>query len=205
MTETHAQQFYRVLPVLGMAAALLLLTCATLHAQTVIVKGTGAGAVRGTGAGSVRGEVVYPTSTNYSDGRFTIFNTNQDVVLDNDSGLMWTRDANVGGTMDWANAITYCSNLTHATYSDWRLPSMTELSRDGTYGATNGLLDEYPSANEPALPLGHPFTSIQSGNYWSSTTYAGNTDRAWDVDLALGYVNASTKVTAYYVWPCRGP
>ena len=186
-------------------AIILALTCATLHAQTVIVKGTGAGAVRGTGAGSVRGEVVYPTSTNYSDGRFTIFNTNQDVVLDNDSGLMWTRDANVGGTMDWTNAITYCSNLTHATYSDWRLPSMTEFSRNEVQGATNGLIDEYPSANEPALPLGHPFTSIQSSYYWSSTTYAGDTDLAWVVFLYYGHVSYPTKVTAYYVWPCRGP
>jgi len=188
--------------------ALLFLTCATLHAQSVIVKGSGSVVHRsGTGAGSVRGVAIPPTYTytNYSDGRFTIWNTNQDVVVDNDSGLMWTRDANVGGTMDWANAITYCSNLTHATYSDWRLPSMTELSRDGTYGATNGLLDEYPSANEPALPLGHPFTSIQSSYYWSSTTFAGSTDVAWFVFLPVGYVFFITKVTAYYVWPCRGP
>ena len=187
---------------------LLVLTCATLHAQSVIVKGTGADAVRGAGAGSVRGvatEAVPTTYTNYCDGRFTIFNTNQDVVLDNDSGLMWTRDANVGGTMDWANAITYCSNLTHATYSDWRLPSMTEFSRDEVQGATNGLIDEYPSANEPALPLGHPFTSIQSSYYWSSTTYAGYTDYAWFVGLRNGDVAPNTKVTAYYVWPCRGP
>ena len=187
---------------------ILALTCATAFAQPAIVKGTGAGAVRGAGAGSVRGvatEAVPTTYTNYCDGRFTIFNTNQDVVLDNDSGLMWTRDANVGGTMDWTNAITYCSNLTHATYSDWRLPSMTELSRDGTYGATNGLLDEYPSANEPALPLGHPFTSIQSSCYWSGTTYAGGTDYAWSVGLYDGYVYNGPKVTAFYVWPVRGP
>jgi len=187
---------------------LLALTCTALHAQTVIVKGTGAGDVRGAGAGSVRGvatEAVPTTYTNYCDGRFTIFNTNQDVVLDNDSGLMWTRDANVGGTMDWANAITYCSNLTHATYSDWRLPSMTEFSRDEVQGATNGLLDEYPSANDPALPLGHPFTSIQSSYYWSGTTDADSTNHAWYVLLRFGYVNASRKVTAYYVWPCRGP
>ena len=187
-------------------AVILALTCATLHAQSVIVKGSGSVVHRsGTGAGSVRGEVVYPTSTNYSDGRFTIFNTNQDVVLDNDSGLMWTRDANVGGTMDWANAITYCSNLTHATYSDWRLPSMTEFSRDEVQGATNGLIDEYPSANEPALPLGHPFTSIQSSYYWSSTTVAVGSDLAWLVYLGYGYVDYGAKVTAFYVWPVRGP
>jgi len=82
---------------------------------------------------------------------------------------------------------------------------MTELSRDGYSGATNGLLDEYPSANEPALPLGHPFTSIQSSYYWSSTTNAGSTDVAWFVFLPVGYVFFITKVTAYYVWPCRGP
>jgi len=183
---------------------LIAMTCATLHAQTVIVKGTGAGNVRATGAGSVRGAILTTTNT-YSDGRFEVRSDNTSVVVDNDSGLMWTRDANVGGTMDWTNAITYCSNLTHATYSDWRLPSMTEFSRDEVQGATNGLLDEYPSANDPALPLGHPFTSIQSSCYWSSATYADYSDFAWSVGLYDGYVYNGPKVTAFYVWPVRGP
>ena len=174
---------------------ILALTCATAFAQSVILQGTGADAVHATGAGSVRGVATpAPTSSNYCDGRFTIFNTNQDVVLDNDSGRTWVRDANIDGTKNWTNAIAYCSNLTYATYSDWRLPSLTEFSRGY---ATNGLVDEAYSANDPALPLGHPFTSVQSASYWTSIQYTA-------IDAKDGQRDLIDETFALYVWPCRG-
>ena len=182
---------------------ILALTCATLHAQSVIVKGTDAGAVHAADAGSVRGQIDW----NFSDGRFTLVSTNQDVVIDNDSGLMWARDANIDGQKDWATAITYCSNLTNATYSDWRLPSITELSRDVTYGSSTGLVDAAGTTNDPALPPGHPFinilTNIGGTFYWSSTT--PESGRAWLVELDNGDVHNADQVNAVYVWPCRGP
>ena len=183
----------------------LMLTCATLHAQSVIVKATGAGAVHATGAGSVRGVAIPPTYTytNYSDGRFTIWNTNQDVVVDNGSGRTWARNANIDGTKYWTNAIAYCSNLTYATHSDWRLPNTEEFSRYvANGGATNGLLDAYPSANDPALPTGHPFTNVQSSTYWSSDENAFD---APGIYLGNGDINELGKNNAFYVWPCRGP
>ena len=182
---------------------LLALTCATLHAQTVIVKGTGAGAVHrsATGAGGVRG-VVIPVGP-----RFTI-QANTNLVVDNDSGIIWARDANIGGKMDWTNAVSYCDNLTNATYSDWRLPSITELSRDNTYGSSTGLVDDYPSTNNnPALPPGHPFVNIQfliiSDKYWASTVVGD--DEAWWVDLGDAAPSYGYKTFEFYVWPCRGP
>ena len=182
---------------------ILALICATLHAQTVIVKGTGAGNVRGTGAGSVRG-VAIVAHTDYCDGRFTVWDANTNVVDDNDSGLTWTRDANIGGQMDWTNAVNYCDNLTNATYTDWRLASITEFSRDGSVGATNGLVDAYPSANDPALPLGHPFINVQSEYYWLNPLIAG--EFAWAVNLEHGYAaNVFEKIFGHPVWPCRGP
>ena len=188
--------------------AILLITCATLHAQSVIVKATGAGSVHrsGTGAGSVGGvatEAAPATYTNYCDGRFTIFNTNQSVVLDNDdNGLIWTRDANIGGAMDWTNAGTYCSNLTYATHSDWRFPSPVEFTQCATEGHTNGFVDCYPSANDPALPLGHPFTNVQSDIYWNSY---GFDDKGEYVNLENGFNEVELKTELNYVWPCRGP
>ena len=197
MTETRTQQLYRSLIALGVA-----LTCAVAIAQTVILQASGPGNVQGTPT-SIRGVATPRTSSNYCSGRFTVWSDNTNVVVDNDSGLIWTRDADIDGLKVWTNAVSYCSNLTHATYSDWRLPSITELSRDGTYGATNGMADAAPSANDPALPLGHPFISLHGSYYWSSTT---NGVKAIAVDFLDGLlVPAAARDNTFYVWPCRGP
>ena len=180
---------------------LIALTCATAFAQSVIVQGSGSIA-QGT-AGNVRGQIII-TFTNYCDGRFKIWNTNQNAVLDTDSGITWTRNASLGGLKDWTNAVAYCSNLTNAAYSDWRLPSIDEFSRNIASGSTDGLVD-YPSTNwpgDPALPTGHPFTSVELGNYWSSTESGSD---AWRLLLNDGSVSTYTKVSGNYIWPCRGP
>lgn len=45
---------------------------------------------------------------------------------------------------------------------------------------------------------------MQSENYWSSTTYAGNTNNAWNVNMNNGNVNNDNKDNNNYVWPVRG-
>jgi len=45
---------------------------------------------------------------------------------------------------------------------------------------------------------------VPVGNYWSSTTYANNTDNAWNVNLNDGNVNNNDKTNTNYVWPVRG-
>jgi hypothetical protein len=51
----------------------------------------------------------------------------------------------------------------------------------------------------------HVFSGVQSNNYWSSTTNAGNTDNAWNVNLNNGNVNNNNKTSnTNYVWPVRG-
>ena len=187
---------------------ILILTCATAFAQSVSVRGTSAGAVHATGAGSVRGVAtpyVPPASSNYCGGRFTIFDANTNVVIDNDSGITWTRDASIGAALGpWDDAMTYVANLTNGTYSDWEMPSIDEFSRNIASGSTDGLVD-YPSTNgpgDPALPTGHPFTSVELGNYWSSTESGSD---AWRLLLNDGSVSTYTKVSGNYIWPCRGP
>ena len=194
----------------------LALTCATLHAQSVIIKGTGAGSVRGTGADSVKGTAT-AAHTDYSDGRFTVWDANTNVVDDNDSGKTWTRNANVyGGTILWSNAVDYCDNLETNGYDDWRLPSFAELSRSKNIdmmsqapGSPTGLADAYPSANNPALPLGHPFINIQSGdNYWSSSGWEGWPEvAAWNLVFTNGWgaYGGDKGSSLFYLWPCRGP
>lgn len=44
---------------------------------------------------------------------------------------------------------------------------------------------------------------VQSNNYWSSTTYAANTNNAWNVNMNNGNVNNDNKDNNNYVWPVR--
>lgn len=125
--------------------------------------------------------------------RFTI-QSDTNVVQDNLTGLMWTRNANLNGAKNWNNAIDYCNNLSHGGYDDWRLPNIRELQSLIDYGCAN-----------PALPSGHPFNAVQCiVPYWTSTTWAGNTDVAWYLYLDYGRVSYDLKTTSPYVWPVRG-
>lgn len=45
---------------------------------------------------------------------------------------------------------------------------------------------------------------MQSNYYWSGTTYANNTDNAWNVNMNNGNVNNNNKTNNNYVWPVRG-
>ena len=142
----------------------------------------------------------------------TRFNDNGDgTVTDNLTTLIWLKNANctntVGGVskssgyLTWSNALTWSNNLTSgncgltdgSTSGQWRLPNVNELHSLIDLGHSN-----------PALPVGHPFTGVQSGAYWSSSTYAPSMAVAWFVLLSVGFVDSDSKTFTYYVWPVRG-
>jgi RNA-directed DNA polymerase len=47
------------------------------------------------------------------------------------------------------------------------------------------------------------WANVQSNNYWSGTSNAGNTDNAWIVNMWDGNVNVNNKSNNNYVWPVR--
>jgi len=151
---------------------LLLLVCllvaGTVWGQSVILTGASSNRAVGISAGKIKCYVVPDTFTNYCDGRFTVWNTNQDVVVANDAGgKMWVRDVSGISAMAWAAASNFCATSTIAGYSDWRLPLSTELGR---IGSTNGLF--YAAVTIPALPVGHPFIGVVTNGevasfYWT--------------------------------------
>ncbi len=61
--------------------------------------------------------------------------SNDEVVIDNNTGLMWQASSDTDGTSGLydsdkktqSDADTYCSDLTLDNYSDWRLPGIKEL------------------------------------------------------------------------------
>src|SRR5437660_6392770 len=74
-------------------------------------------------------------------------------VLDLETGLVWTRNANPLGTpSNFGTARGVCSNLATDGRTGWRLPTLEELRS----------LIETTASSAPKLPSGHPFTNPQT-------------------------------------------
>lgn len=119
-----------------------------------------------------------------------------DMVLDKETGLVWTRDSRSGaGRMTWFEAEEYGYDLEWGGRMGWRVPRVQELAS----------LMEYTPSNSPRLPTGHPFQNVDDVDcsYWSSTTCAGDTTRAWIVHMR-GDVYYGVRTSTYYVWAVRG-
>lgn len=124
-------------------------------------------------------------------------------VTDLLTGLNWVRGAETpthgqctGGMMTWQEALDYIACLNASGYhgcSDWRLPNRKELY---------SLIDH--SNHSPPLPSGHDFMNVQLSYYWTSTTYAFDTSKAWIVGMQYGDVSPWDKTGVRYVWPVRG-
>lgn len=92
--------------------------------------------------------------------------------------------------MVWSDAINN-SLITHGGKSDYRLPNIKELMSIADYGRYS-----------PAIDTDF-FPNCQSDYYWSSTTYAADTDYAWVVGFDDGLVSYDVKYSHYFVRPVR--
>jgi hypothetical protein len=131
------------------------------------------------------------------------------------TGLIWLKDANCFGRINWyqANTAIEClangqCGLTDGFFQgNWRLPERAELLT---------LLDEryeYPALSNAAgtgpWMEGDPFSGVQSSPYWSATAYKNYPDVAWLVVFSQGYMlyygneSFAHKTGTYYVWPVR--
>lgn len=124
--------------------------------------------------------------------RFSV-QADTNVVLDNLTGLMWGRHANLAGYVSLANAIAYCTNLTWGGYQDWRVPNVRELQSLLDFGQS-GLI----------LPTENPFLGVQPDHYWSSTTVPWDGTVGYIVHLGYGRTIHDYKSNPWGVWPVRG-
>ncbi len=113
-------------------------------------------------------------------------------VTDTQTGLMWTKDANMFGTLNWDDAMARCGSFSISGIGGWRLPSKDELV--ALYHAIQG---------------GHPFTKFQASNYWSSTAAYQEYNLEgykWFVDMHDGSSAAFFQTHHYLdVWCVRRP
>jgi hypothetical protein len=135
----------------------------------------------------------------WPDPRFT--DNGDGTVTDNLTGLIWLQDISRFGQRTWAQALDDCNSLADdgttltdgSVAGDWRLANVKELLSLIAFGNYS-----------PAFPTVHPFSNVQSSYYWSSTTYASNTTRAWRVGFGNGGMVSGDKSNDDYVWPVRG-
>jgi hypothetical protein len=120
------------------------------------------------------------------------FRVMEDGVTDVLTGLVWFHEADLGrGTVTWEEAFGAIRTLNREKGEKvlWRLPNINELET---------LVD--CSECDPALPLGHPFRSVQEA-YWSSTTSIFESDWAWALYLDKGAVGVGQKSGRHFhVW-----
>ena len=126
-------------------------------------------------------------------------------VLDNNTGLSWTRYCSVkmgiagAGLMPWTGVIydifAFCAAVNAASlggHNNWRVPNEVEFV---------SLLDaEAPTA----LPDSSAFPSIPSSNFWTSTTNPNGTANAQRVTTTNRTSAGVDKVNSYYVLLVRG-
>jgi hypothetical protein len=146
--------------------------------------------------GSLKTGVAWPSPRFHDQSNGT--------VIDNLTGLIWTKNARTPGPTScnpdtikrWQEALDYvaCLNTSrYLGYADWRLPNRKDLL---------SLVDR--SKYDPVLPAGHPFIYVETWDYWSSTTDASDTGRAWSVSMGHGDTDSGDKLAYLYVWPARG-
>jgi len=154
-----------------------------------------------------RFSVIYGDSNGLCSDQSTDCDTDEktDMVRDNLTGLLLTRDANPmggSGTMQAArDALTTLNSSNRVGgVSDWRLPNIHELL---------SLVDF--NKRQPSVIEGHPFVGLQPNRYWSSTTTDLNTcstgsctDRAYTMSFYNGRISSEGKIRPYsYLWPVR--
>lgn len=104
----------------------------------------------------------------------------------NTEGLMWMR-CSLGQTfrngrctgradnLTWEDSARAAEASSHAGHTDWRLPTMRELS---------GILDQ--SCRSPSINLA-VFPDASSSWYWTSTNYVYDQSLKWSIYFDLGY------------------
>jgi len=122
-------------------------------------------------------------------------------VLDLETGLVWEQSPVTTTrsmiSSDLNPAYKQCLNRGVGGKSGWRLPTIPELA---------SLLVPGDPAGGPDLPVGHPFSNIQSAAYWSMNTvrFRGSGE-VWAADFSDGNVFDDAVQNFNHVWCVRGP
>jgi len=111
-----------------------------------------------------------------------------EVVIDLDRHLMWQDNSEAKSVKkSWQGAKEYCRNLSLAGYSDWRLPTLSELITISDKTRYN-----------PAIAKQFKNVAVDD-YYWSSSSNVDISNFAWRLDFKNGYDYSGYKNSYDYV------
>lgn len=111
-------------------------------------------------------------------------NNIDEIVIENSTRLTWQDNAAVlSNNRNWNNAVIYCDLLVLGGFTDWRLPTRTELESIHATTLTSG---PYIYAIFENIPSGF-------AGYWTSTTYDDTT--AFYLNFGTNVVGGSISIT----------
>lgn len=111
------------------------------------------------------------------------YTDNGQTIYDNATGLSWQK-ADDGDLRSWDEALGYCEDLSLASYTNWRLPSIRELISIVDDRVSHSAIDS--------------LFQCRSSPYWSSTSHTIYPDSAWGVHFLYGDDYRSIKTYSYY-------
>lgn len=129
------------------------------------------------------------------------------------TGLMWQQAYTPKTT--WQDALVACEKLELGGFSDWRLPNAHELQSVVDYNrswpAADRTLWKLPRPKSMERPITEGATEFEKKHgvdkrfcFWSSSEYASNADKAWNVDFKIGRFYSSTKEMGLLYRAVRG-
>jgi hypothetical protein len=146
--------------------------------------------------GALRKGVAWPT---------TRFSIGSGCITDKLTGLMWAQDPTMFNTPSWDRALTYVADMNNKPgaigynlcgHKDWHLPNKNELKSLVNWGSINTL--SWLQSQGFNTPEKWAF-------YWTSSTFAQETDLAWIISMNDGSTMAGGKrgSGSTLMWPVR--
>ncbi len=123
--------------------------------------------------------------------RFTLMH-NDEVVKDNQTGLLWEREPDREHDV-WSRSLERCAPKAVGGQKGWRPPTIEEIKT---------LVDT--DQNDPSLPAGHPFLGIRSEIFWTSTPDPKFDVVAWQQSFFTGQAVTDQKSGMRRLWCTLG-
>jgi len=129
-------------------------------------------------------------------------------IRDNDTGLLWLKNANCFITMSFWDAQTAADSLAHgdcdltdgSVVGDWRLPTKEEWEAFMSAVYDNPALVN--TVGDAQWSEEDAFIEVQSSYYWSSTVESFIIS-SYCADMALGVTTLKSYNDSHNVWPVR--